>query len=190
MFDRPATAQMILAAARRSILSSGRQKLTLSGVAAEAGVSRPTIYRWFPTKTMLLAEIAAYEVEQFDLGLQKLADEYPNSTTRLDAALRYLSTYLDGSMGADSIAADPTFALQSLADSLAPHVASLTRVLGDALDMVPAVRRKTVSRQQAAELILRVAYSQYLVPNADPEGLLNTLRGFAGLAREADTRTP
>ena len=32
------------------------------------------MYRWFPTKTLLLAAITAYEVEQFDAGLQALAD--------------------------------------------------------------------------------------------------------------------
>jgi AcrR family transcriptional regulator len=184
------TSELILVAARRCVAARGTGKLTLSAVAAEAGVSRPTLYHWFPNKALLLGALAAYEVEQFDLGLQALAGAHRSPTRRLDATLRYLVTYLDDSMGPDPIGADPAFALQSLADSLGPHVKSLARVLGDALDELPAVRAGTLSRHQAAEMFLRVAYSHYLVPHRDPEALLAMLRGFAGLTgRMADRAT-
>jgi len=175
------TAETILAAAQRSIRRRGPRKLSLSAVAAEAGVSRPTVYRWFPTKTLLLAAVAAGEVEQFDLGLQHLADSYADPTARFDAALRYLVTYLDETMGTDAINADPAFSLQSLADSLGPHVDSVARVLGDALDQIPAVRAGVLTRVQGAEILLRVAYSHYLVPNPDTGQLVATLRAFAGV---------
>jgi len=183
------TAELILVAARRCVSERGTGKLTLSAVAAEAGVSRPTLYRWFPNKALLLGALSGYEVERFDLGLQALAGAHRSPTRRLDAALRYLVTYLDESMGPDPIGADPAFALQSLADSLGPHVESLARVLGDALDELPTVRAETLSRQQAAEMFLRVAYSHYLVPHRDPEALLATLRGFAGLPGRTVDRT-
>jgi TetR/AcrR family transcriptional regulator, repressor for uid operon len=189
MSGRPSTADLILAAAMRSVRGRGREKLTLSAVAAEAGVSRPTLYRWFPTKTLLLAAMTAYEVEQFDVGLQALADAHTDPAARFDAALRYLVTYLDETMGADAIRADPAFSLQSLADSLAPHIESVARVLGDALDQIPNVRRGALTREQGAEILLRVAYSHYLVPNPDTEQLLATLRAFAGLEAGA-RRTP
>ena len=184
----PTTSELILAAARRTIRARGPEKLTLSAVAAEAGVSRPTLYRWFPNKSLLLGAIAAYEVEQFDVGLQALAERHRDPGRRLDAALRYLVTYLEETLGSDSIHADPEFSLQGLADSLPPHVTSLTRELGDALDEVPTVRAGTVTREQAAEMFLRVAYSQYLVPNRDPEQLLGTMRAFAGLPRRRRSR--
>jgi AcrR family transcriptional regulator len=175
------TSSLILEAARRTIRARGPEKLSMSAVATEAGVSRPTLYRWFPTKALLLGAIAAYEVEQFDLGLQELADRNPDPGRRLDAALRYLVTYLDETLGADSIHVDADFALQGLNDSLPSHVTSLARVLGDALDEVPAVRAGQVTHEQAAEVFLRLAYSQYLVPNPDAEDLLVTMRAFAGL---------
>jgi AcrR family transcriptional regulator len=175
------TAETILAAAQRSIRRRGPQKLSLSAVAEEAGVSRPTVYRWFPTKTLLLAAITAYEVEQFDTGLQALADRHQDPSARFDAALRYLVTYLDETMGADAISADPAFALQSLADSLGPHIESVAGVLGDALDQIPAVGSGALTREQGAEMLLRVAYSHYLVPNPDPDRLLAIMRVFAGV---------
>ncbi len=189
MSTAPTTSELILAAARRTIRARGPAKLTLSAVAAEAGVSRPTLYRWFPTKSLLLGAITAYEVEQFDVGLHALAERHRDPARRLDAALRYLVTYLEETIGSDSIHADPEFSLQGLADSLQPHVTSLARVLGDALDEVPTVRAGTVTREQAAEMFLRVAYSQYLVPNHDPEVLLATMRAFAGLPHCKRRRT-
>jgi AcrR family transcriptional regulator len=183
MPQNPTTSEAILAAADRAIRGRGPEKLTISAVAAEAGVSRPTVYRWFPTKTLLLAAITAYEVGQFDIGLQALADANPDPARRFDMALRYLVTYLEDSMGSDAIKADPAFSLQSLADSLEPHIESVARVLGDALDEVLMVRTGAVTRQQAAEMLLRVAYSHYLVPAPDPEALLTTMRAFVGLAR-------
>ena len=181
MSTSPPTSVLILEAARRTIRVRGPEKLSMSAVAAEAGVSRPTLYRWFPTKALLLGAITAYEVEQFDDGLQELADRHRDPGRRLDAALRYLVTYLDETLGADAIHVDADFALQGLADSVQSHVTSLARVLGDALDEVPAVRAGQVTREQAAEVFLRLAYSQYLVPSPDAEGLLATMRAFAGL---------
>jgi TetR/AcrR family transcriptional regulator, repressor for uid operon len=181
MSGAPTTSEAILAAARRTIRARGPEKLSISAVAAEAGVSRPTVYRWFPTKALLLGAITAHEVEQFDLGLQTLADEHGDPGARLDAALRYLVTYLDETLGPDAIRVDADFALQGLNDSLPSHVTSLADVLGDALDVVPAVHSGQVTREQAAEMFLRLAYSQYLGPSPDAEDLLTTMRAFAGL---------
>ena len=181
--DPSNTAQLILEAARRAIATRGPIKLTLSVVAEEAGVSRPTLYRWYPTKTILLAALAAYEVELFDKGLKEAIEPQRTGERRLDAALRYLIRYLDDSLGTSAIGADADFALQSLADSLEPHVLSLAALLGDSLECVPAVSSGAISRGQAAEMFLRVAYSHYLVPHRNPEELLNILRGFAGLSR-------
>lgn len=189
MITAPTTSEVILAAALHTIRTRGPEKLSMSAVAAEAGVSRPTLYRWFPTKALLLGAITAYEVEQFDVGLQSLAEEHRDPARRLDAALRYLVTYLEQTAGSDSIHVDPEFALQGLADSLQPHVRSVARVLGDALDEVPTVQAGTATREQAAEMFLRLAYSQYLVPDRDAEELLVTMRAFAGLPRRNRRRT-
>jgi AcrR family transcriptional regulator len=182
------SAELILAATKRAIAAKGPGKLTLSEVAAAAGVSRPTLYRWFPTKDDLFTALTEYERMQFDEGLQGVIDGHRTPARRLDAALLYLLTYLDDSMGSDPIGVDPEFALRSLKDSLSAQVATLVRLLGPALDEVPAVRSKRMTRAQSAEMLLRVAYSHYLVPHADTQELLVSMRVFAGLPRRALTR--
>ncbi len=188
MATRNTSAELILAAARSAIAAKGPGRLTLSEVASAAGVSRPTLYRWFPTKDDLLTALTEYERAQFDEGLRAAIDAHRTPARRLDSALRYLVTYLDGSVGSDPIGVDPEFALRSLNDSLSDQVEILVRLLGPALDQVPAVRSKTMTRGQAAELFLRVAYSHYLVPHPDTEELLASVRAFAGLPRRSLTR--
>ena len=188
MANQSTSAEAILAAARRAIAVKGPGKLTLSAVAAAAGVSRPTLYRWFPTKDLLLTALTEYERAQFDQGLRAEIDVHRTPARRLDAALRYLLAYLDESMGPDPIGVDPAFALRSLHDSLGAQVEALVRLLGPALDQVPAVRTKTMTRAQAAEMFLRVAYSHYLVPHPDTDELLGTMRAFAGLPRRSLSR--
>lgn len=182
MTNQATSAELILAATRRAIAEKGPGKLTLSAVAAAAGVSRPTLYRWFPTKDDLLAALTEYERDQFYEGLRAEIASHRSPGRQLDAALWYLLTYLDRSMGEDPIGVDPAFALRSLNDSLPVQVGTLVGLLGSALDRVPAVRSRAMTRDQAAEMFLRLAYSHYLVPHSDTEELLASMRTFAGLS--------
>jgi AcrR family transcriptional regulator len=182
------SAELILAATRRAIVAKGPGKLTLSAVAAAAGVSRPTLYRWFPTRADLFAALTEYERGKFDEGLQAEIGAHRAPARQLDAALRFLVTYLDGSLGTDPISVDPAFALQSLSDFLPAQVETLVRLLGPSLDQVPVVRSGALTRAQLADLFLRVAYSHYLVPHPYPEELLATMRTLAGLPWRSMTR--
>jgi AcrR family transcriptional regulator len=188
MPGRPTSRDAILAAARQAVAERGPDKLTMSAVANAAGVSRPTLYRWFPTKDDLLAAIAAYEEEQFDRGVQALVSAHRSPARQLDAFLTYAVNYLDGLIGPDPIGADPRFALQSLARSQPVQVEILARLLGDALLQVPAVRSGAMTSEQAADMFLRVAISHYLIPHPQPDVLLANLRSFAGLPRRSSIR--
>lgn len=180
--------EAILEATRQVIANRGPARFTLSAIAEAAGVSRPTLYRWFPSKEALLDALSEYEEKRFDVRLEAVIAAQSTPARRLDAALRFLVTYLDGLMGPDPVGAEPAFALQHLAGSLGPQTVSFVRLLGDAFDLVPAVRQGRLSREQAAEMFLRVAFSHYLLPHADTEVLLANLRGFAGLSRRSLTR--
>ena len=182
MLPTSRTADSILQAARRAMAQRGPGTLTISAVVAAVGISRPTLYRWFPTKADLLAAVSAYEETQFDIGLQVVIDSQPTRRQQLVAALRYLVNYLDESMVPDPIGIDPAFAIESIARSIEPHVEILVRLLGDAFFEVPAVRKgNLVERAGSGECSVRLAYSHYLVPHPDPDALLETMLDFAGV---------
>ena len=77
---------------------------------------------------------------------------------------------------------------RSLNESLQPYATILARVLGDALLEVPAVQAGALSKEQAAELFLRMAYSHFLLPHPDPEVFLANLCDFAQISRRAVRR--
>jgi AcrR family transcriptional regulator len=182
------TAATIVAAARQTIAERRGGKLSLSAVATRAGVSRPTLYRWFPTRDHLLEAIAAEEQREFYAGMRVVIDAHRAPARQLDAALRFLVLYLDGSQDSDPIGVDLEFVVLGFRRILPTQVETLAAVLGDSLTQVPAVRAGALTCAQAAEMFLRLALSHYLVPHADPEVLLANIRAFAGLRRSGATR--
>jgi TetR/AcrR family transcriptional regulator, repressor for uid operon len=58
------TRQRILAATAEVLGRNGMTKLSLSHVAPQAGVSRPTLYRWFASKKNLLDAFVVWERQQ------------------------------------------------------------------------------------------------------------------------------
>ena len=63
------TQQRILAATAEVLGRNGKRKLSLSDVAVQAGVSRPTLYRWFASKEDLLSAFSKYERQTFESGM-------------------------------------------------------------------------------------------------------------------------
>jgi len=66
------TRHRILVATAEVLGRSGQTKLSLSEVALQAGVSRPTLYRWFASKGELLDAFGVFEREMFDNGISRL----------------------------------------------------------------------------------------------------------------------
>lgn len=54
--------EAILGTVRRRLLADGYSRLTMEAVAAEAGVSKATIYRWWKTKGELVLEAAGADI--------------------------------------------------------------------------------------------------------------------------------
>ena len=182
MGGRISSAEAIVTAACRLLAELGsHERMTLSAVAEAAGVSRPTLYRWFATKEGLLTAIVLRQESRFYNGLAKAIEAERTPAGRLDAALGYLVTYLDETFGPESLLREPGFTLRSLAATLPKQRATWVRLVGDALARVPAVKAGELSVEQAAELFLRLAYSHYLVPSPEPEVLLQCMRNMAGL---------
>lgn len=177
----PPAVLSILEATRQVITQRGPDKFSFSAVAVAAGVSRPTLYKYFPTKDDLLSALTDYETERFDRQLHEVIDKERTPARRLDAALQCLVTYLDGLMGPDPLGTDLSFALGSLHASIEPQSAAFARMLGDALKVVPAVQAGRLSPVDASELFIRVAYSHFLIPHPEPEDLVANLRHLAGL---------
>jgi AcrR family transcriptional regulator len=158
----------ILAATFVVLARDGRRNLQLSEVAAEARVSRPTLYKYFGSKEGLLEAFGHYEEDNFNAGIATAIAGLRGSD-RLDAALRFVVQY------------QSTYSLNTLVDTEPGHVLSqLRRVLPVMKDQI----RRLIPGDDAdvaASAVVRIAVCHYVIGDGDDARFLTELRHAAGL---------
>ncbi len=95
--------------------------------------------------------------------------------------MRAIVSFLDASAARVVVEAEPGFIIERLRRGLPVQRATIEGLIGDALAELPAVRSGRTTPGDVAELILRVAVSEFLLPTPDAE---------AGLRRAARPREP
>ena len=169
------TRRRILAATFVVLARSGRKKLLLSDVAAEAKVSRQTLYRYFPSKEALLDAFGLYEQDNFDAGISS-AMAGLRGHERLDAALQFVVDF------------QRTYSLGFLADTEPEHVLTQMARVMPILQGRIARLIQGENAELAAATIVRVAVCHYLVGGEDREQFLAELRYAAGINRLRTSR--
>lgn len=163
-----ATRRRILDATHVVLSRSGHRNLQLSDVAAEAAVSRPTLYRYFGSKEGLLEAFSLYELDNFDAGIAA-AMAGLRGRERLDAALRFIVEYQDSSSARSVVDIEPEHVLAEMRRVLPLMHERLRQVIpGDHADV-------------AAAAVVRIAVCHYLVQGGTAEQFLAELRHAAGL---------
>jgi AcrR family transcriptional regulator len=162
------TRRRILAATFVVLARSGRRKLMLSDVAAEAKVSRPTLYRYFPSKEALLDAFGLYEQDNFDAGISS-AMAGLRGPERLDAALQFVVDF------------QRTYSLGFLADTEPEHVLTQMKRVMPILQTRIARLISGDNAEVAAWTVVRVAVCHYLTGGDDREQFLAELRYAAGI---------
>jgi AcrR family transcriptional regulator len=164
----PSTRQRILAATAEVLGRNGKTKLSLSEVAAQAGVSRPTLYRWFASKEELLSAFSQYERQIFDSGLAK-ATAGLKGVDRLDAALRFIVEYQHSYSGVRMVDVEPEHV-----------IAQFSRVIPQMRDGLQRLLPGPNAAVKAATVI-RIAISHYIVRSDDADQFLAQLRHAVGI---------
>src|SRR5207253_11168410 len=85
----PEVTAKVVEGALRAVARFGLTKLTVDDVAREAGISRATLYRYFPGRSAVLAAVVRSETERLQRGL----DEALGETTTLAEALAAVAGY-------------------------------------------------------------------------------------------------
>ncbi|HEX5144997.1 MAG TPA: helix-turn-helix domain-containing protein [Mycobacterium sp.] len=162
------TRRRILDATRVVLTRSGMRNLQLSEVAAEAGVSRPTLYRHFGTREGLLDEFAAYEQDRFDAGIATAVAGL-RGDDRLDAVLGFIVEFQNFHTASAVVDIEPEHVLNQM-----------RKVLPIIRDRIRRELRGP-NADIAASAVVRVAVCHYLVHGGTPEQFLAELRLTAGL---------
>ena len=166
------TRQRILAATAEVLGRNGMTKLSLSEVALQAGVSRPTLYRWFSSKQDLLDAFVVWERQFYERAVAEATAGLP-PCERLDAALRVIVDYQQSYPGLRMIDIEPAQVIKRLS-----QVIPLMRHRLERLAQGPDPRL-------AVATAVRVAISHYLVRSDDDEDFLEQLRHAARVKHHA-----
>ncbi|MBJ7336614.1 TetR/AcrR family transcriptional regulator [Mycolicibacterium sp.] len=162
------TRDRILIATAEVLGSNGITKLSLSDVAAQAGVSRPTLYRWFGSKRELLDAFVVWERKFYEQAIAKAYVGLP-ADQRLEAALRVIVEYQHSYPGLRMVDVEPEHVIPRLA-----RVIPLMRRQFETLIPGP-------DAVVAAAAVVRVAVAHYLVRSDDDDQFFAQLRHAAGL---------
>ena len=189
-----ATRDRILEGALAALGRVGPRRLTMSDVSDRAGLSRGTVYRYFPTKEDLLAVLAEYEQDRFADGLRRALEE-DGPDPSLASVVEYIIKYLRQHPALPlMIDVEPEFVLAFLRRQLPVFHRITEELLGPVMSNARPVREGTLTVAELNELLLRVVLSVFLVPGEDGAvtvGVLEgALDGFLRLAGGGDTAGP
>lgn len=168
------TRTRILDATGAVLARSGPRKLSLRAIADAAGVSRPTLYKYFGSKEQLLLALAAHEKTRFASQLDEALAGLTGAE-RLDRALVHMVEFQRDYPLRALVAIEPAFVLDQLAAALGPARTTLVPLF-DELARGPWPSRS----EDLADLVVRAVVSHFLIPG-DDEQLLRELRHIAGL---------
>ena len=174
----PETRDRILEAALLAMGRVGLRRLTMSDVSERAGLSRGTVYRYFPTKEDLLAVVAEYEQARFSEGLRAELAGVPPDELRLEKVAEYIITYLRQHPALTSmIDSEPAFVLGFLRRQLPVFNMITEEILAPVMANAAPVREGWVTIPELNELLMRVVLSVFLVPGESSSEVMGALEG-------------
>ena len=176
MADQPdfdPTRERILRATFKVLCRHGYGKLNLSDVAAQAGISRPTLYKFFSSKDDLLAAFSVFELQLLREDLDRAIGDR-TGRKRVEALLQFLVDFYGSYQMRGLIEIEPGLVLDQMARAL-PELVGL---------IAPVLAGQASDPEAVAMALLRLSVCHYLVPSYDSavsDRLLDQLRVAAGV---------
>jgi len=180
--DRPDTASRILDSAFRSITDVGLGRTTVEDVARIAGLSRQTIYRYYPSKDHLVTALVLREEEKFLDGIRAAFA----TNAELDEAIYHSILFClrfarEHPLLDRLLDTDPETLLPYLTTRGAPVLLRARQTLIDLVTSKAWVRADVL--QGAADAAVRVVISYALTPpERHPEDVARDLARILALA--------
>ena len=187
------TRERILDGAMAAIARHGLAKLGMSDVSASAGVSRGTLYRYFPNRDELLQSLATFESQRFQERMMAALGQAPSDSSRLEVALQLVTNYVAEHPAIRRvIETEPAFVLAYLGEEFPNLRAVIGAFLAPLLRETAPVQQGLVTTEQLVDWLTRVMISAVLFPDPDPNrmahGLTAVYRLLAGATTPARRR--
>ncbi|MGO9383612.1 MAG: TetR/AcrR family transcriptional regulator [Mycobacterium sp.] len=162
--------ERILRATFKVLCRHGYGKLNLSDVATQAGISRPTFYKFFASKDELMSAFSQFELQLLREDLDRAIGGRVGRE-RVAALLQFLVDFYGSYQMRGLIEIEPGLVLGQMARAL-PTLVEL---------IAPALAGQVSDPDVVAMALVRLAVCHYLVPGYDDDLLLDQLRIAAGV---------
>lgn len=172
------TRELILEAALYALGRRGIKKLGMQDVCESAGVSRSTLYRYFPSREDLLDALATYERKRFETSLRRSIQNHEGED-RLLATVDHAFTYLRDHPTLDRVLeVEPAFVLRYLRENVPAMRQATAFLLQEVLEQSAPVRAGVVTVEQMADLLVHVLVGSFLTPGEHPEEDARAMRAL------------
>ena len=176
--ERRDLTERILDAARQLVVQQGARILSLTEVATLAGVSRPTVYRYFVSKEELLDALGKLEYRRFNSAMEQAVSRV-SGRERIEAAIDVVAAFLQDQPSRSLVDLEPGFVNDQMAHVLPMVTDALVAVLTQSADEDGAIG--PASAGDLAGAIARTALSHYIFPDVDANVARRQIRAAAGL---------
>jgi len=171
-----ATRDRILDGAASAVTLHGLSKLDMGDVSRTSGLSRGTVYRYFPNRDVLLKQLAHREGTRFRQRLLDAIEQAPPGPERILIALEHATRHVhEHRMLQRILETDPALVLRELRAQFAGIKAELRPVLAPTLEKLEPVRRGAADVDDVVDWLTRLMLSAYLLPSASPDDMAGKL---------------
>ncbi len=178
------TEERILVAALGLIGRRGVKRLGMQEIAESAGVSRGTLYRYFPSKDQVLTAAAAYDERRFRAGLDEVLTATRAPEDQIGAFMAYAFDFIRSHPCRPLFESEPGFVMGYLLEHLPSLRGELVLRLGDAFDTVPAVAAGALDREQLVDVVVRLFAASWIIPESDDASLVQSINCILQIAPE------
>jgi AcrR family transcriptional regulator len=177
------TIAAILAATEEIVLRGGAERISISDVCQQAGVSRGTFYRYFVSQDELLDAFARHKRSSFHQSMLAAVAPYAEPDQRFYALVRYLDQYAAHGQARRLLRAAPEYTLRLFARLFNDSLVRIQEILGGVFDAWDERLGIRTDRELVGELLIRCLLSELVVPNRSPEeGVERTVKFLYSVA--------
>ncbi len=173
------TRERILEGAVRAVARHGLSKLGMGDVSRSAGVSRATLYRYFPTRERLLDDLTTHEAQRFLEQVLEALRAAPTAERRFGVVVEFATKHVREHHALQRLLeTEPALVFESLRAQFASIRRRLGTLLFPASDRSASFQRGPITRDLLIDWMTRFLISTYLFPDPRPE---NTARALTAM---------
>jgi AcrR family transcriptional regulator len=175
------TRDRILDGAAEAVARHGLAKLEMSDVSSTSGLSRGTLYRYFPGRQELLTAFFEREGRRFKERMLAAIAAAPPGAEQMRVAVEHATRHVREHAALQRLVeTDPGLVLRGLREQFEGLKEEFRGVLAPILDEVALVHRGVVGVDQLVDWLMRLLVSAFLLPETRPDEMA---RGMTAVYR-------